>query len=157
MYKNNANVLPSSFEGWRHLVTTFLTSFTPPVLSQSLLTPHVSFHISIGILSIPKSGFLACLLHRAYIISSSWFNFHKECYFLLNNNYPVGSFYSCLSRFFCKQFFGDGSTNKVNQHTTTYFSLPFIGHHTQKLGRKLLRLVQRSTKERKFAFLTTKV
>ena len=90
-----------------------------------------------------KNVFVRTLLHRAFMISSSWFLFHEEIvkikHYLEKNSYPLG-FVDKQIKFFLE--------NKINEKRVTfnatknaarYYKLPYIGHISTDVKRKINR------------------
>ena len=90
-----------------------------------------------------KVGFVRTLLHRAFIISSSWFLFHEEVvklkHYLEKNPYPLSAVVKQV-KFFLE--------NKINEKSVTvnstnnvikYYELPYIGHILTHVKRKINR------------------
>ena len=90
-----------------------------------------------------KVGLVRTLLHRAFIISSSWFLFDEETVkvkdYLEKNSYPMG-FVDKQIKFFIE--------NKINEKRITinatnnavrYYKLPYIGHILTDVKRKINR------------------
>ena len=90
-----------------------------------------------------KVGLVRTLLHRAFMISSSWFLFHEEIvkikHYLEKNSYPLG-FVDKQVKFFLE--------NKINEKRVTitatknvvrYYKLPYIGHISTNVKRKINR------------------
>ena len=88
-----------------------------------------------------KFGLIYCLLHRAYVICSSWRLFDKEVDFLRDmfskNGYPESVFNSCLNRFLNSKFANNCSAKTKEDGVETLFFIPYIGLPSAILSKKL--------------------
>ena len=93
--------------------------------------------------SLYKVGLVRTLLHRAFMIGSSWFLFHEDVvktkHYLEKNSYPL-SFVDKQVKLFLE--------NKVNEKSVTvnaiinvvkYYKLPYIGHISTDVKRNINR------------------
>ena len=109
-------------------------TYTGLILNYSAVCPNIW-----------KFGLVKCLLHRAYVVSSSWCNFSKEVDYLRNifsmNGYPNHIFESCV-----KQFLNHKCSNEPVERSTkedvveTMFFIPYIGLPSLIFGRKIKSL-----------------
>ena len=91
-----------------------------------------------------KVGLIQCLIHRAFLVSSSWEIFNNEIEFLRNtfskNGYPVDLFWHYVKKFVDSRQTGI-SNNKVKEDgVETIFSIPFVGKHSITFGKKIREL-----------------
>ena len=78
------------------------------------------------------SGLIQCLLHRLYIISSSWLTFSQEAGFVKavfsQAGYPVDMFTSCVRRFMNNKCDKSIQNSKIEEdRVETIFFIPYIG------------------------------
>ena len=109
-----------------------------------------------------KLGLINCLLHRAYIISSTWNLFNDEADYLKNlfisNGYPVNLFYACLKRFLNKKHEKNGDRKVVHDGVEKVFSIPYVGLPSILFGKKLKRIFKDHYRiDLKIVFTTFKV
>ena len=91
-----------------------------------------------------KVGFVRTLLHRAFMIKSSWFLFHEEVvkikHYLEKNSYPP-SFVNKQVKFFLENKINEKSdTVNATNNFVKYYKLPYIGHISTDVKRKINRL-----------------
>ena len=127
------------------LPTSSTDSFTSKIFRKSSYTSLI-LNFSAMCPQKWKFGLIQCLLHRAYMISSSWDIFHKEVEFLKNlfirNGYPVKTFYTCLRRFVNNKFKKDTKTKIVDDKVETMFFIPYIGMSSVIYGRKIREILK---------------
>ena len=89
-----------------------------------------------------KVGLVRTLLHCAFMISSSWFHFHEEAVKikrLENNSYPL-SFVDKQVKFFLENKINEKrDTVNVTNNVVKYYKLPYIGHISTDVKRKINR------------------
>ena len=90
-----------------------------------------------------KVGLVRTLLHRAFMISSSWFLFHEEVVkikrYLEKNSYRL-SFVDKQVKFFVENKINEKSdTVNATNNVATYYKLPYIGHISTNVKRKINR------------------
>ena len=88
-----------------------------------------------------KFGLINCLLHRAYVISSSCKIFSDEICFLKDifkqNGYPGDLFDSCVKKFL-NAIHGQVEDRRISENMMeTLFFIPYIGLLSVMFGRKL--------------------
>ena len=93
-----------------------------------------------------KKGLVSTLLHRAFVLCSSWDKFHEEVVFLkeifMRNSYPCHFFDKCVKTFLDKIFV----TKKVYvtvPRKKLSICLPFIGKQSLELKSKLSRFASK--------------
>ena len=94
-----------------------------------------------------KFGLIQCMLHRAYVICSSWQIFSEEIDFLkgvfVNNGYPEGLFLSCVKKFLDDKFNRKSNVQPKEETVETIFCLPYIGLPSVIFGRKLKEIFKK--------------
>lgn len=94
-----------------------------------------------------KFGLIQCLLHRAYLITSTWKLFCEEVDFLKNifnqNGYPDHLFFSCVKRFLNSKFKHNTDNKIIDEKVETMFFVPYIGLPSVIFGRKLRELIRK--------------
>ena len=90
-----------------------------------------------------KVGLVRTLLHRAFMMSSSWFHFHEEFvkikHYLEKNSYPL-SFVDKQVKFFLENKINEKSdTVNATNNVVKYYKLPYIGHISTDVKRKINR------------------
>ena len=122
------------------LPTTEGGSFTSRVFRKSTFT-GLMLHYSAVCPSKWKFGLIRCLVHRAYVISSTWQMFSREIDYLkgifLRNGYPESVFSSCVKRFLDSKFSDKTSSNITDDKVETIFLVPYIGVPSVIFGRKI--------------------
>jgi len=92
--------------------------------------------------NIFKVNSIKTLLFRCYTISSDWFSFNKEIEFLTNfflrNGFPQSIIDNCVSKFLNNVF--QPSPTKENKKDVHYFKLPYYGHLSYTIRKKLDQL-----------------
>lgn len=72
-----------------------------------------------------KTGVIKTLLHRAYIISSTWENLHKELerikQLLINNNFPIQLIDNTIKNFLNAKFKVNETSSNKNTNINLYF------------------------------------
>ena len=88
-----------------------------------------------------KTGLIYCLLHRAYVICSSWKLFHDEIYKLSNicnlNGYTKNFFYKCVNNFVNNKLTCNTSSKSEHKHI---ISIPYIGNSSVIFKKQLCKL-----------------
>ena len=94
-----------------------------------------------------KFGLINCLLHRAYVISSSWKIFSDEICFLKGifkqNGYPADLFDSCVKKFLNTTHGQVEDRRILEDMVETLFFIPYIGLPSVIFGRKLREIFKR--------------
>ena len=89
-----------------------------------------------------KKGLVYTLLHRAFVLCSSWAKFHEEVVFLkeifMRNSYPCHFFDKCVKTFLDKMFITKKVYLTVPQKELS-ICLPFLGKQSLELKSKLIR------------------
>ena len=88
-------------------------------------------------------GLVRSFLHRAFIISSSWFLFHEEViktkHFIEKSSYFL-SFVDKQVKFFLENKINEKSdTVNTTNNVAKYYKLPFLGHISTNVKRKIDR------------------
>ena len=93
---------------------------------------------------IYKINAIKTLIHRAYHISSTYVNFNKEIYFLVNffqsNGYPLKLFNKHLKSFLSSIFEPKPPLSTVAKQVI-YFSIPYLGYVTDDLRKDLIKVI----------------
>ena len=97
-----------------------------------------------------KTGLVLGLLHRAFLVCSSWSLLHAEIEkiidILKSNGYPHSFLYRIVRQFLNKKFQTSNThqTNQIPESTKKYtFSIPFLGTPSLLLKKKLVKIFQR--------------
>ena len=92
-----------------------------------------------------KLNSVKTLLHRAYNISSTYFNFDTEIKFLLDffisNGFTSGLIYYLTKQFLNRKY--SNNTISTCQPYTYYTSFPFFGHYSEKMKIELTELLKK--------------
>ena len=92
--------------------------------------------------TIYKINSIKTLLYRAYDLTSSYFNFHKEINFLRNyfskNNFTFNLFDKTLNNFLNKKFTAANCVIDVPK-LTHYIKIPFYGNISYELRKNLMK------------------
>ena len=104
-----------------------------------------------------KINAIKTLLYRCYSHSSSWTIFHDEIKFLTNffqkNGYPLNLIQNCTSKFLNKLFV---PTTTVEQECEVkYVKLPFYGHLSFQVRKKLEKVLKQNFPNVAFRFIFT--
>ena len=88
-----------------------------------------------------KVGLVKCLIHRAYLICSSWKLFTEEIEYLrtifVKNGYPEHIFWSCVRSFVHNRFKRTAKDNIKQDGVETIFCIPYLGLPSMVYGRKI--------------------
>ena len=97
-----------------------------------------------------KTGFVRCLIYRAFKISSSYIIFHNELekakILLQKSMYPQSVIANQIKTFLDKQFTVDSGTTSEKQKPLHY-SLPYTGHFSHVTKKKLRHICERLCKD----------
>ena len=90
-----------------------------------------------------KSNSIMTLLHRCFMICSTWTLFHQQVEYLRtyysNNGYPSAIFWRCVHKFLHRIHYPPSTSYNVPRDIH-YVSLPFLGHHSYSLRNSLQSL-----------------
>ena len=101
------------------------------------------------------------MLYRCYSLSSDWFAFNTEINFLKNffenNAFPSNCFNKVLREFLNKQInpISTSNTHSNNNERIKYITLPFYGHLSYEIRKKLSFNLKGIFPEIKFRFIFT--
>ena len=107
-----------------------------------------------------KIGLIACLLHRLYVICSSFTAIHEEIQFTYNvlrkNGFPASVLNTQISRFLSKKQKQKNSKKAVDEddkERTVLMLLPFLGNQSFQLRNRVQKLMKTTFPDQKFRLI----
>lgn len=93
-----------------------------------------------------KTGLIATLVHRAYMINNTWSGFHEELAklkgILLKNSYPTTLIDNIIKNTINKFFDNPSDNTKVNDNIF-YVKLPYVGKFSSTIKKRVNQLLKR--------------
>ena len=106
-----------------------------------------------------KRGLIRCLLHRAFLVCSSWKLFHEELNRLqklfVSNAYPIKMIQSVIKEFLTSQFEHKGSREPASDYKLLI--LPYFGKVSKVLSNRISQLCRKFNIQQRLVFRPYKV